>query len=1112
MKVPSLLLALSAFLSQVSALGQSSPVVTESASGLLKLAGGGQNGQILVSADDWWGVLRAAQDLAGDFGKVTGKNLTLGNWSGNVTKRGLDLGRLEERDWNTPPMGKNPAVLAPSWEGKHRNPPKSGVHEVVDTKPAGTTVYYKFKPVTSFVNYTLGPEQNFTGPTLLSSSSAKTVIITGTIGKSSVINALVASGKLDVSAVKGKWESFISQVIVSPLPGVDKALVIAGSDLRGTVYGLYDVSEGMGVSPWYWWADVPIKKRSGVWAKEGKKVQAAPSVKYRGIFINDEQPGLTNWANDNYERGQWGPGFNHYYHPRVFELLLRLRANYFWPAMWGSMFNVDDTANQPLADAFGIVMGSSHTEPMMRATNEWNNFGKQYGGSGVWAYDSNNASIKPFFKYGAQRAAPYAASSLFTIAMRGSHDTSIPLVDSEAVVVLENVVKAQREILTEVFPNNNVSDIPQMWCLYKEVQSYYEQLGLTVPEDITLLWTDDNFGNIRRLPLANETSRSGGAGVYYHVDYVGDPRSYKWINTIQLSKTVEQMQLAYARQADRIWILNVGDLKALEVPINHFLDLAYDTPKWGYDSTPTWIKLWATREFGAEHADAISSILDRYGMYAARRKYELLDPSFYSVLNYNEADAILAQWESLADDAQGVYDDLDRDAKPAFYELVLQPVLGGQTVNQIYIWAAKNAHWTIQKRNSANDAAMDVLKAFKKDAQLTARYHELLDGKWNHILDQTHLGYTGYWQQPMRNTAPPLSFVQDLETSLAGNIGVGVEGSNATVAGDDAYHANSGGTLVLPSMDPYGPKTRWIDMFARGVAGCQWTLSPWAPYVVLSTTTGYAGGDNGTDTRVYVSIDWAKAPAAPNTTTVNINVTSSCSKGWGNYNAPLIQVPVSNLAVPSDFTGFVESDKHIAIEAEHSSRNTAVKGVSYITLPSYGRTLSGVTMMPVLAPSQPAGTGPVLEYDIYTFTNTSVANVTLLLSPSLNQNGGERPLKYGIAFDSETPQVLQFVGNWTGGGSPPGWLGAVSDSVWGMAASGNTTTTKHNLSKTGKHTLKIWAVEPGVVIQKIIIDFGGVRNSYLGPPESFRAGVDKVGGYKGENFAGVQVRDVVSTG
>lgn len=354
----------------------------------------------------------------------------------------------------------------------------------------------------------------------------------------------------------------------------------------------------------------------------------------------------------------------------------------------------------------------------------------------------------------------------------------------------------------------------------------------------------------------------------------------------------------------------------------------------------------------------------------------------------------------------------------------------------------------------------------------------------------------------MRNTAPPLAFVQTLETSLAGNIGVGVEASNATVSGDDAYHTNSGNSLTLPPMDPYGPKTRWIDVFSRGTAGCQWTLIPGAPYLSVSPSTGYTGGNNGTDIRAYVSVDWTLAPAAPNTTMVTIKMNSSCGSAWGNYPAPSVIVPVTNVAVPSTFTGFIESDKHIAIEAEHTTSNSAVNGVSYITIPSYGRTLSGVTLSPNTAPSQPAGTGPVLQYDLYTFTNVSNANITLHLSPSLNQQGKAHPLKYGIAIDDQPIQTIQFVGNYTGGNMPPGWGGAVSDAVWGGSpASGNTTTTKHDLSVTGKHTLSIWAVEPGVVVQRIVIDLGGVRYSYLGPPESFRMGADAVGGYDGTSFA-----------
>ncbi|TVY39952.1 hypothetical protein LOCC1_G004442, partial [Lachnellula occidentalis] len=882
----------------VLALGQNATVTTTNpGEGLLQLAGNGQDGQILLSADDWWGVIRAAEDLAGDFGKVTGRNLTLANWGSttNTTVRSVV-------------KRASPEIRQGALSGL-----QSARDNQTYTNGSSTTVYYTYNPVTSFVNYTTGPAETFTGPTL-SSNPSNPVILAGTLNKSPLIRALVRAHKLDITSIAGRWESFISQVVINPLPGVGRALVIVGSDMRGTVYGLYDVSEQIGVSPWWWWADVPVRERKGVWAVGGRKVQGPPSVKYRGLFINDEQPALTNWINENYQPGKYGPGYNHYFYPRVFELLLRLRANYFWPAMWGSMFGVDDTANQPLADAYGIVMGSSHTdkEPMMRATNEWSNFGKQYGGNGQWEYDTNNASLSAFFTAGAQRAKPYAANSLFTMAMRGSGDTAITLTQAQAIAVLQNVVAKQREILAEVFDETAIEKIPQMWCLYKEVQGYYEN-GLTVPDDVTLLWTDDNWGNLRRLPTASETNRSGGAGVYYHFDYVGDPRDYKWINTIQLQKTLEQMQLAYARQADRIWILNVGDLKTLEIPINHFMDLAYDTPSWGYDSVPRWLRLWAEREFGPEHSADISSIVDRYGMYAARRKYELLDSNTYSIVNYNEADAILSQWGQLAADAQKVFDGLENAWRPAYYEMILQPVLGGQVVNQIYINAGKNRLYTAQKRNKANAVAEDVLGYFKQDHVLTQRYHDLLDGKWNHMLDQTHLGYDlsyrgqnydGYWQQPMRNSIPALSYVQELETSLAGNIGIAVEGSNATVPGDDAWHANSGNTLVLPPMDRYGPRTRWIDIFARGTQSCQWSVAPSQAYVLASPNTGSTGGPNGTDTRIYISIDWSVAPSAPSTTTtiIAINITSPCT--WGNYPAPTLQVPVHNTAIPATFTGF----------------------------------------------------------------------------------------------------------------------------------------------------------------------------------------------------------------
>jgi hypothetical protein len=346
----------------------------------------------------------------------------------------------------------------------------------------------------------------------------------------------------------------------------------------------------------------------------------------------------------------------------------------------------------------------------------------------------------------------------------------------------------------------------------------------------------------------------------------------------------------------------------------------------------------------------------------------------------------------------------------------------------------------------------------------------------------------------MRNAVPPLSYVQEDVESLAGNLGVGIESSNATVSGDDQWHPNSGNNLALPVLEPYGAKTRYIDIFSRGPGGCSWSIAAPA-YLNLGQSSGYTGGQNGSDVRVYISVsNW---DSIANTTTALLNFTSSCD--WGNYPSPQIQLPLNKRVIPSSFKGFVESDAHLAFEAQHTSRQTTKGDLKYITIPSYGRTLSGVTLVPVTAATQPAGSGPVLEYDFYSFTSTAYpANITLLLSPSLNQNGAARPLKYGIAVDNETPQIIQFVANATDGNLPTGWTGAVADAVWGLS-SGNSTITKHKFSP-GAHTLKIWSVEPGVVFQKVIIDLGGVRPSYLGPPESFLAGVDSIGQYDGTPY------------
>ncbi|KAK3716486.1 hypothetical protein LTR37_006382 [Vermiconidia calcicola] len=644
------------------AIGQK-PTVNFDGNGM-ELASSGSSVQIMCEQDDWPAVLRVCDDLAIDFGRVTGTN-------GSVTL-------LEH--------GSGPAMNA--------------------------SMIYNITGRYSFSMSSNGQEGG--------------VIIAGTIGQSAIIDRLVRNGKIDVGAIEGTWEACISAVVETPMEGVAQAMVVAGSDRRGTIYGMYSVSEQIGVSPWYYFADSPPQKHDTIHATDTTVVQGSPSIKYRGFFLNDEAPALTGYIMAKFPPSPWGPGYNADFYHSVFELLLRLRANYLWPAQWNSMFNVDDPRSQPLADEYGVVMGTSHTEPMMRATKEWQVFG-----DGDWQYNTNNESIYPFFVEGAERAKPY--EGVLTMGMRGEGDTALEAGDE--VDVLESVVAAQTEILNELWGNVSVRNpdvVPQMWCLYKEVQGYYEA-GMQVPDYITLLWTDDNWGNIRRLPLNSETDRIGGAGVYYHFDY----------------KTWEQMHLAYERQARQIWIVNVGDLKPLELPISHFMDLAYDISLWHKNSVPRWLHMWAAREFGLDVAAQTAELMNNYSIAAGRRKYELIDPSTFSIIDYNEAERLLNEWETMHAAAKSIMDSLPAETHPSFFEMVYHPVTAGYVYYDIMISVAKNNLYAQQGRNSANALAEHVLAKFKQDNQLSHRYNTLLDGKWAHMMDQTHFGYV-YWQQPMR--------------------------------------------------------------------------------------------------------------------------------------------------------------------------------------------------------------------------------------------------------------------------------------------------------------------------------------------------------------------------
>jgi hypothetical protein len=863
------------------------------------------------------------------------------------------------------------------------------------------------------------------------------VILIGTIGKSRIIDQLISKHKIDVSQIAGKWESTLIQVISHPLPGVARGLVIAGSDKRGTIYGIYDLSEQIGVSPWYWWADVPVEHKDALYVKAGRWVQGEPAVKYRGIFLNDEAPSLAGWAKEKFG------GFNHQFYEKVFELLLRLKANFLWPAMWGNAFNEDDPLNPKLADEYGIVMGTSHHEPMLRAQQEWKRHGK-----GPWDYTTNAKTLDEFWEEGIERNKNY--ESVITLGMRGDGD--MPMSEKDDIALLEKIVADQREIIARHLTPTLASD-PQVWALYKEVQGYYEK-GMRVPDDITLLWCDDNWGNIRRLPTAEEQKRSGGAGIYYHFDYVGDPRSYKWLNTNPIAKVWEQMNLASAYGANRIWIVNVGDLKPMEFPIEFFLNLAREPSRWGKDHLQEFTELWAVREFGPEYAAEIADIVSKYTQYNGRRKPELLEPDTFNQVNYREADRVYSEWKSLTEKAERVYRQLPEDKRDAFFELVLYPTKASAIVNELYITAGKNHLYAAQGRVSANDLAAAARALFAEDAALSDEYnHKLAHGKWDHMMDQTHIGYT-YWNEPPLNTMPAVTEVQP------------VSGPSMAVAIEGLPFASSRdwGHFTLHDFDVFNRQTRFIDVFNRGTEPFDFSASADRPWIKLNKTHGSVAKEE----RLLVSIDWAEVSEGANEGTVTLT-----QKGGMEFH---IRVRALNPHAPArdSLQGFVEGNHYVSIEAEHFTGETSAGEVHWDKIPGFGETLSGMTVFPVTAPSvellQPA---PVLEYKMYLFEGGTF-NVEAILAPTLNFVPG-RGLRYALFFDDQQPQVVDALEH----NSAKDWEQAVSNGVRKI----NSTL---KLDGPGYHTLKFRMVDPGVVLEKLVISSDPLPPSYLGPPESYR--------------------------
>ena len=888
---------------------------------------------------------------------------------------------------------------------------------------------------------------------------AKGSILVGTIGKSKIIDQLIASKKINVSGIKGQWESFIIQT-------VDGNLVVAGSDKRGTIYGIYDISEKIGVNPWYWWADAPIKKMNHLFVKDGRYVQKSPKVKYRGIFINDESPSFTGWCTARFG------GVNSKMYVHLFELLLRLKANYLWPAMWSNAFNEDDPMDPVLADEYGIVMGTSHHEPMMRAHKEYTSRRQEIGD---WDYATNKKNIDKFFIDGLERNKNF--DNLITIGMRGDGDKAMGKGDDkENIKVLKDVIDGQRKIIHDIY-KKDPAEVPQLWAIFTEVQRYYDA-GFTVPDDVTLLFCDNNWGYIRRTGPEKEKNRKGGMGLYYHIDMNGGPWNDRWVNTTTIPKLREQLNLAYQTGLDRIWIINVGDLKPKELPIDFIMRFAWNPNAIPADKTMDYLNEWAANIFGKEHAGEIADVVSKYSKYNLMRKPEVQHTTIFSHVNYHEADRMMKLWHDVESKAEALEATIAPEAKDAYFELVLYPVKASAGLAEMYYAAGKNNLYAKQGRVTANDYTNKAQTLFELDKRLSKAYNDsIAGGKWKNMMSDIHIGYE-QWSMPKENKLPEMQEVVPLSVPT---MGVATEGCELAWPGTIQ-------SAQLPIFDQISNRSYYIDIFNRGIGSFDFTAKADKPWIILSQAKGKVEKEN----RIMVSVDWSKLKDNRGEGTIEI---------MQNGTVVPVKVTAEGYPLPVTKETYFGGLGEFSIPANKYNANVKGKDAKWVFLPNLGRTEGCMGISPVTAPSATLATAPRLEYKIYIPAKGQITAFLGIL-PVQDINPG-RGLRIAASIDDGQPQIIdarqglvdEFKEYTEASLSMSKVLKPLPTPNQHLALVGYKQPRRNdifdnmrwlnvgfNTQKAGMHTLKIYMIDPEIVLEKIVINPDDNYPSYFGAP------------------------------
>ena len=918
-------------------------------------------------------------------------------------------------------------------------------------------------------------------PETLESSGEDWTIIAATKGKSSFLKKLEEAGSAELKELEQKRECYAW--IFPEIKNRTKSnlLVIAGSDKRGTIYGLFHLSEMLGVSPFVDWCGLMPPKQEKIELREDMAcISKEPSVRYRGFFINDEWPAFGNWCNHNFG------GFNAKAYDHVFELLLRLKGNYLWPAMWSARFADDGPGllNAELADEYGIIMGMSHHEPCLRQGEEYKYLrGKNSVYGDAWNFRTNREGITKFWEDGLKRSGKF--ENVITVGMRGEADTAIMGKNAtleDNIQLLRDVLKTQKKLIQE-HVNPDLTRVPRMIALYKEVEEFFYGdektkglMGAEELEDVILMLCDDNYGNLRTLPTEEMRKHAGGYGMYYHLDYHGWPVSYEWINSSYLPKIWEQMSMAYDFGVRELWMVNVGDIATQEFPLSFFLDMAYDFDRWGsraLNCTQEYTRKWVRQQFGSveeETQDTIADILEQYTKIIHRRRPEALNPETYHPVQEKESSRIFEEAEQLLKKLQDVYETIEKTNPQnlsAFIALVYYPAFGTMNLVKMQILAGWNHYYANLGAVCANDYVDEVERCMEQDRKAVEMYHQMDQGRWYGMGMSQHIGFTHWNEDECRN--PVVMRVIPLKKR---SILVAADGT--------AQHAEGSPWLdnTMKLKDFLNPDcTRAsVTLYSRSDLKAEYKVLKKPGWLSVEPMEGWLDGVSQKKVRLNLTLIKQRLPET-NQDTIQDSLEIATPEGKCE-----ITVPVYTGNLQDKKNVFVDTMGYLSIEAAHYVNsvpgNYKDRQVKFENLQGYGKTNSAMKAFPSDACTVPGQDAPYLEYQ-FVLEESGTYEAEFYMQPS-NPVPRENQLLYAVRINEEMTETVNAVEkDYQVGDQAEKWAEGVLSQIRRQTVSIK--------CRAGFNTLRVYHVTPGFVLEKIVIYPMGEKpeESYLGPAETY---------------------------